>query len=403
VTEPSFTKKSAIASGVAIGLILLVVFVYYSLYVLLLAFAGALIAVVLRGLADWLSQRTGMGMGLSLGVVIVASLLSLAALVVFVGASVNARANEFAEKLPESAKRVEEQLLQRYPWLSSALGSGSFSRPAGQSLPPPREPPVGLDALAPSAGAEQFPAPASQPTTGPSTQPTLLGRAAEAVGMGDVAGAASRAIQRLIGGVVALVVVLVVAIYLAAQPNLYIAGFLHLLPKKARKRSREVFTEMGIVLRGWITAQLIPMAVIGVLTAVGLKIIGVEMWLTLGLLAGLFNFVPNFGPLISFIPAVLFALAGDDGTTRAAWVLVLYVIAQTLEGYVLTPLVQKRAIELPPAILILAQVLLGILAGGLGIVLAAPLTAAAFVVVKMAWVREALNDPVPLPSDEVKK
>ena len=103
-------------------------------------------------------------------------------------------------------------------------------------------------------------------------------------------------------------------------------------------------------LRWWMIGQLVPMAVIGTLTAIGLKIIGVDLWLILGLLAALFNFIPNFGPLLSGVPAFLLALA--DSPTKAAWVVLLYVAAQSLEGYVLTPLVQRRAVELPPALLI---------------------------------------------------
>jgi predicted PurR-regulated permease PerM len=123
------------------------------------------------------------------------------------------------------------------------------------------------------------------------------------------------------------------------------------------------------------------------------------MWPTLGLLAALFNFIPNFGPMISFIPAVLFALADDP--EKVLWVAALYLFAQSLEGYVLTPLVQRKAVELPPALLILTQVLMGTLGGGIGLVLAAPLTAAALVVIKMAYVREALDDPVKVPSEHV--
>jgi predicted PurR-regulated permease PerM len=198
---------------------------------------------------------------------------------------------------------------------------------------------------------------------------------------------------------VAVVVVIVVGIYLAAQPGLYVRGFLHLLPFHVRARAAEIFREVGFVLRRWMIAQLIPMVVIGILTAVGLKIIGVEMWLTLGILAALFNFIPNFGPFISFIPAALFAIADDP--SKVLWVVALYVFAQSLEGYVLTPLVQRKAVELPPALLILTQVLMGTLGGGIGLVLAAPLTAAALVVIKMAYVREALDDPVKVPSEHV--
>ena len=125
------------------------------------------------------------------------------------------------------------------------------------------------------------------------------------------------------------------------------------------------------------------------------------MWLFLGLLAARFNFIPNFGPLISGVPAFLLALA--DSPTKALWVVALYIFAQSLEGYVLTPLVQRRAVELPPALLILFQVLAGLLLGGLGVVLAAPLLAVIVVAVKMLYVEDVLGDDAHVPGDGAQK
>ena len=109
----------------------------------------------------------------------------------------------------------------------------------------------------------------------------------------------------------------------------------------------------------------------------------------MGVLAALLNFIPNFGPIIAAVPAVLIALAADP--TKAIWVVVLSFAAQNLEGYLITPLVQRRAVEMPPALTILSQVLLGMLLGPIGVVLAAPLTAAAIVVVKMLYVDDPLE------------
>src|SRR6185295_16753182 len=119
---------------------------------------------------------------------------------------------------------------------------------------------------------------------------------------------------------------------------------------------------------------------------------GVPLWLPLGLLAALLNFIPNFGPVIAAVPAVLIALA--DNPAKAAWVVALSVAAQNLEGYLITPLVQRRAVEMPPALTILSQVLMGLLLGPLGVILAAPMTAAAIVVLKMLYVEDTLGTPV---------
>jgi predicted PurR-regulated permease PerM len=192
--------------------------------------------------------------------------------------------------------------------------------------------------------------------------------------------------------------VIIVGIYLAAQPRLYVDGLLMLFPKAERPRLREVAREVGRTLKWWMIGQLIPMACIGVFVGGGLWLIGIPLWLPLGIIAALLNFIPNFGPIIAAVPAILIALAADP--TKALWVVVLNIAAQNLEGYLITPLVQRRAVAMPPALTILSQVLLGLLLGPLGIVLAAPLTAATIVIVKMLYVHDALGTPVKVRDDK---
>jgi predicted PurR-regulated permease PerM len=208
---------------------------------------------------------------------------------------------------------------------------------------------------------------------------------------------ATRIVNTVVTGVLTLFVVLVTGVYLAAQPGMYVSGLVRLAPHARRARYREVLARLGHTLRWWMIGQLVPMAVIGTLTAIGLKVIGVPMWLFLGLLAGLFNFIPNFGPLISGVPAFLLALS--ESPTKAMWVVLLYVTAQSLEGYVLTPLVQRRAVHMPPALLILFQVLAGLLLGALGVVLAAPLLAVSLVAIRMLYVEDVLGDKADVPGE----
>ncbi len=137
------------------------------------------------------------------------------------------------------------------------------------------------------------------------------------------------------------------------------------------------------------------MAVNGILTALALWLLGVPLPFMLGLLTGLLNFIPNFGPILAGIPAVLLALSG--GPNQAMYVVVLYVVIQNLEGFVLTPLVQRRTVSLPPAVIILSQVLLGVLAGTLGVLLATPLAASVLVLTRMLYVEDTLGEPVDVP------
>jgi predicted PurR-regulated permease PerM len=132
------------------------------------------------------------------------------------------------------------------------------------------------------------------------------------------------------------------------------------------------------------------MVLIGGLTALGLALIGVPLAITLGLVAGALNFVPYVGPLLSFVPAALIALL--QGPHVVVWVLVLYVLVQVVESYLVTPLVQQRAVHLPPALIITAQVVLGLVFGGVGLLVATPLTAAAVIVVQLVYVEDALHE-----------
>ena len=151
-------------------------------------------------------------------------------------------------------------------------------------------------------------------------------------------------------------------------------------------------------LRLWLKGQLIAMVVVGLLTGVGLWLLGMRSALALGLLAGLLEFIPFAGPLLAAVPAILLALA--VGPDMALWVLLLYFAVQQFEGYVLTPLVQQYAVDLPGVILLFSLLGFGTLFGTLGVVLAAPLSVVTFVLVKRLYVIEALHTQTPIPGEK---
>jgi predicted PurR-regulated permease PerM len=213
----------------------------------------------------------------------------------------------------------------------------------------------------------------------------------------DVKGIAGSAAARIASAaaaagdaIVGAVVVFLLAVYLAAGPRQYRAGFLRLVPPARRERAAEVLAEMGAVLRRWILARILLMAVNGCLTTIGLWIIGVPLALILGVIAGLLNFIPNIGPLAAAIPALL--LGFSQGLREGAYVAALYLALQMIDGYLLTPLAEKRAVSLAPALIIVVQVLMGTLAGMLGLLLATPLAAAAAVMVRVLYLEDALGE-----------
>ena len=133
-------------------------------------------------------------------------------------------------------------------------------------------------------------------------------------------------------------------------------------------RVQEVLQELGTTLGHWLVGRIVSMGIVGGITTGGLWLLGVPLAPALGLFAALAEFVPNVGPFLAFIPALVLALT--ESATRALAVLLLYLGVQGFESYVLTPLVEKRAVALPPALTITAQVLMAVLAGGLGLALA---------------------------------
>ena len=188
----------------------------------------------------------------------------------------------------------------------------------------------------------------------------------------------------------AVIVVSIVGIFGAADPETYERGLLFLVPPKHRSRVSQTLDETADSLQAWLLGQGVLMVVIGLTTALGLKLLGVPLALTLGLLTGLLELIPYVGAWIAFIPAALISL--QMGSQYLAMTLALYGGLHILEGYVIGPLVQRRAVHLPPALALMAQVLMGEWFGVLGLFVASPLVITAIVCVKRLYVEDALGE-----------
>jgi predicted PurR-regulated permease PerM len=193
-----------------------------------------------------------------------------------------------------------------------------------------------------------------------------------------------------VGAIGNFFIVILLAIYLASEPRFYIRGLIKLFPKPRRHRATQVVGAVGETLRWWLIGKVASMIFIGLLTWIGLSIIGVDIALTLGLIAGLLSFIPNFGPIVSAIPALLIAFI--DRPITAVYVLALYVGVQLIESNIVTPLIERETVELPPALTIVFQLALAVLVGGLGLVLATPLLAVIMVLVQMVYIQDVLGD-----------
>lgn len=195
-----------------------------------------------------------------------------------------------------------------------------------------------------------------------------------------------------------LLLVIVGGIYIAAQPALYRSGLLKLFPDSRRALIAEAGDDAVGALRLWLKGRLASMIFVGCATSLGLWLIGVPTALSLGLVSALLEFIPFLGPIIAAVPAVLLAFV--QGPETAMWTALLYLLVQQIEGNVLEPLVQQRAVTIPPALLLFGVVAAGLIFGLLGVLLGGPLTVVLYVLVKRLYVRELLQTDTPLPTEE---
>ena len=313
--------------------------------VLLLILGAVLVAVLLRALADPIARRTPLSDGWALATVALALVAAVGLAAWLFGAEVRAQVAELADRLPEAWRSFEQRLG------ATDLGERLISR---------------AQDAAPDAGS--------------------------------VVSGLAGVVTSFVGGLADLLLIVFGGLYLAAQPGLYRRGVLLLLPAgRSRERIAGTLDASGAALRLWLLGQLVAMAFLFVLTGLGLWAIGVPAALALALLAGLAQFVPLIGPIVAAIPALLIALS--EGLQIALWTLLLYVAIQQVESNLITPLVQRQAVSLPPAVTLFAVVAFGLLFGPLGVLLATPLAVIVLVAVTKLWVRDVLGELTVLPGD----
>lgn len=338
----SLAKRTGITGLVILLMVVSVLVIGYAYRVFLLSFGGLLLAVLLRGLAMLLSERTHLSPSVSL-VVVLMLVLSLGGIALWVVAPhVSTQVDELAARIPESLQQLRD-------WLS---GFGW-----GQRL------------IATISHQYQ----------------NMLER-------GTFISRTTSSVYWLIWAVTGFIMVVFIGLYLAANPDLYRRGLVRVVPASRRGRTAEVMQAVEHVLSRWLLGKAISMSIVGVLTGAGLWALGIPLALTLAIIAALLAFIPNFGPVISALPAVLLSLLQNP--IMALYVALLYLGVQLVESYLVTPLIQKWAVSLPPVLLIVFQVLMGVLAGTLGLIFATPLLAVLLVLVEMLYIQDFLGEQI---------
>lgn len=207
------------------------------------------------------------------------------------------------------------------------------------------------------------------------------------------------------GGIITnVILVLAGAVFFAADPQTYRDGLLRLVPKRNEEMVRNALEDSGLALALWLQAQILSSLAVFALTYVGLSLLGVPSAAALAIIAGLLDFIPFIGPIIAGIPAVLIAFSVSPMT--ALWTVGLYLLVQQIQGNILQPLIQKRSVNLAPAVLLFAVVAAGTMFGIVGVILSAPLTVVGYVLVQRLYIEQALgrtpNRPGGRPPEETE-
>lgn len=184
--------------------------------------------------------------------------------------------------------------------------------------------------------------------------------------------------------------ILFIGLFVGIDPDLYRQGVVALLPAQARSRAQDLIDQVVQGLRAWMLGRVISMAAIGTLVGVGLALLNIPLALALGVLTGLFEFIPVVGPILSALPAILIAFSVSP--MQAVYVAIFFLLAQQIEGNILTPIVQQKTVSLPPAFTLTAVLIMGVLFGPLGVLVATPLATVVFILVKQIYVEGILKD-----------
>jgi len=330
----------------AIGFAALLLFTWYFAATLFLIFAGMLLGVALNAWTAMLGRLVKLPHALRLTIVCLALAGLLSGVVFLGGATIKQQASALSDTIKSQLVGVKA-FLERNGIDTSYFDLGN-------------------------AGAA--PADSSTPATpNAATLHNLPGAGALASSGGAIV---SQTLKLLLGTVSAVgnfFIVLFLGLAFAAQPSVYRKGLLYMAPARHRARATVIVDRIGETLERWLNAQIITMFAVFLVTWIGLAIIGIQSSFILGIQAGLLAFIPTVGALIAGLIVVLASLA--SGWVAAASAFVLFLGVHALESYILTPIIQRQALDIPPATLFGFQILLGVVFGVWGIALALPLMA----------------------------
>ena len=315
-----------------------------TINIIMLIFAGLVFGVLMFNLSQFLADRTPLSYRVCYAALVLGILLTIGLGVYYLGTQAIEQADEFWSQL-KSAFDQGQKKLGEHEWAKKYVPSvADLQKRLGES--------------------------------GPAMVPNLLN------GLQSVAWASTAAF-----------VIFFVGAYAAYEPGLYRTGMMKLFPLHQRDRILDVFDQLQSSLSRWLVSRFLSMSLVGVCTTIGLAIIGVPLAITLGVISAILTFIPNIGPLLAAVPQAV--LAFNVSPMATVYVLILNVALQGIESYLITPLIQRREVAMPPILIIGAQLLFGVTIGIIGVMMAAPLMVVIMVCVQMLYIRDHLGDHHP--------
>jgi predicted PurR-regulated permease PerM len=314
--------------------------IVFHLNYFLLVFAGIFFAIVLNSSSNWISKKLKTTYGLSLFIVLLLISGVLTGMILLIGSSISEQVKEMTETIPKSLGNLKEE-----------IGKTDIGKKIFDEMPDNPE-----DIIADK------------------------GKAFSTI---------TRFFSSTLGVFTDMMIIFMTGIFLAADHETYKEGFIRLFPVNFRQRLGEVLHKTHDAISRWMIAKLSSMLIVGIATAIGLYVLGIPLSLGLALIAALLCFIPNIGPFLGLVPALLVAFM--DGTDKVLYVIILYSGIQLIETNLITPLIEKKMMALPAALSLVWMVLCGGFAGILGLLLATPILVALIVIVSELYVKDYLE------------
>jgi predicted PurR-regulated permease PerM len=344
--ELTYIAKVWQTVGIVALLVVTILIIRVAFDILLMVLAGALIAVYFHGLGDAIQRRTKLNRKPAMIISILGTIVIVGALFWFMGTKIQEQVAELSNTLPHTLSNAKVKLSQSSAGQKVLQGISGFD---SQKL-----------------------------------MSTVQGFFSTTFGvLGD------------------MYIILFLGIFFTTNPSLYKDGILILVPHSRKELGKHIVDRISLSLKGWLKGTLFSMLFVTILIGTALTIVGVPVALILALITGLLEMIPSIGSLIAMIPGVLLALT--ISTNMAILVAVIYIVSQTIVANIVTPLIQKKMINLPPALTLISQLIMGTVSGALGIILAVPLLAIVIILVDELYVKKiAHNDDSELDNGVLK-